>query len=98
MKVYLCKMSENDKHRVVKVVSTFEAAKKWQHDMVRIIIEGERLYARYLLSIQKTRKVNKDGTRRRTPLHPWFAYRRKHNLRDHTKRHSPYFEEYEVEN
>ena len=91
--VFLCYLSREKKAKLIKIVSTFDDAKKWQHEQTKNIMYGELLYAKYLQSMHfKFPKITKKHhLRKNKHADAWFDHLRKHDYDGTEKRSSAYF-------
>ena len=101
MKVYVCYLTRYKKDRLVKIISTFELAKKWQHQTSDLIMnKGELLHIAYLKTFHWKRPfTNKDHTiRKNKHAEAWFNYLKENDFDGTETRSSPYFHEWELIN
>lgn len=89
MKVYLCYILKNHRYIVAKVISEYEASRKWQHKRTEAIIKMEKLIARYYLA-----KSEKEKSK---TFKAWNDFARKNNLGLHEERNQHYIHTWEVD-
>ena len=100
MKVYLCYLTRSRKEKLVKIVDSFEEAKKWQHEFNKITRELVRLKGRYYVHLTTTKhKLTKDHHMRKSKVvNDYYDFIRKHKLDGTETLSSAYFHDWEVTN
>ena len=83
---------------MIKIVSTFDDAKKWERETSKKLIELEFFYAKYLLSIQKPMRINKNHRiRKNKQADNYFQFMRANKFDGTESRSSAFFHSWDVE-